>query len=325
MNTTSSEIANAVPPDTLSEVLQDLRIAGVSYSCCHLSSPWGMAVPPQPAAAFHFVAAGAAWVNTPDRGWVELRTGDIVLLPHGTGHSLADWPGRHTQPLSTFAIERTSAHSARMTAGGGGAQSLLFCGSVSIADPALHPLLELMPPSLVVRGDTTADRGLPMLLHMMGEEIAAQRLGAATVLARLADVVIARVIRAWVEHECPNTTGWVAAMRDPHLSQALAAIHRDPGRPWSVETLAELAASSRSMFSERFTSIIGMSPGRYLVRWRMHMAQSWLRVDRLTVAEVASRLGYESEAAFSRAFKRVVGVPPSMLRRGEEAQQRHAA
>jgi AraC-like DNA-binding protein len=325
MTTFSSEIAYAVRPDALSDVLQDLRIAGVSYSRCELSSPWGVAFPAQAATAFHFVAAGVAWLRVPGGEWQELRAGDMVLLPHGTGHTLADVPDRPAQRLDTLALEPTGEQSSRLISNPGGARTLLFCCSASVADPALHPLLELMPPALIVRGDTSVDPLLPALLRTMAEEATSQRVGAASVLARLADVMIARVIRAWVEHECPNTSGWIAAMRDPHLGRALAAMHRDPGQPWSVEALADVAGASRSMFSERFTTIVGSSPGRYLTRWRMHVARRWLRTERLSVAEVAARLGYESEGAFSRAFKRVVGVPPSALRRVEAQEQLQAA
>jgi AraC-like DNA-binding protein len=313
-----------IAPDTLSEILQDLRIVGGAYCRSTLRSPWGMAIPAQRGAVLHFVAEGGAWLGIGDGEWTELRAGDMVLLPQGADHVLADTPNRATQAACSLHREAIGERIARISSGGTGPSTLLFSCVVSVAEPAFHPLLELMPPFLVIRVDHCHDSALPALVFTMAEEVAAQRVGAATVLARLADVLVARVIRAWVEHECPITTGWIAAMRDPHLGRALAAIHRDPGHPWSVESLAAVAGSSRSMFSERFTTVVGMAPGRYLAHWRMHIAQSWLRSDGLTVSEVAARLGYESEAAFSRAFKRVVGVPPSTLRRPPAELQRAA-
>lgn len=148
----------------------------------------------------------------------------------------------------------------------------------------------------------------------MAAEVSAQRVGAATILTRLADVVITRVIRAWVEGECGEASGWLAAIRDPKIGRALAAIHKQPGHPWSVESLADVALTSRSIFSLRFNAVVGMPPARYVARWRMQIASRWLRSDRLSVAEVAAKLGYESEASSSRAFKRFVGVPPGALR-----------
>ncbi|WP_437826459.1 AraC family transcriptional regulator [Sorangium sp. So ce1153] len=149
----------------------------------------------------------------------------------------------------------------------------------------------------------------------MADEVLRRRIGAATVMTRLADVVITRVVRAWVESRTEDTEGWLAAIRDPQIGRALAAIHRRPGEPWSVESLADVARMSRSIFSERFAAVVGVPPARCLARWRMHVASGWLRDDRVTVAEAAVRLGYDSEAAFSRAFKRFSGVPPSALRR----------
>jgi AraC-like DNA-binding protein len=133
-------------------------------------------------------------------------------------------------------------------------------------------------------------------------------------MTRLADIVITRVIRAWAESQAEGTRGWLGAIKDPQIGIALAAIHRDPGRAWSVESLADVSKVSRSVFAERFNAVVGMPPARYLARWRVHVASGWLRSDRVTVAEAADRLGYDSEAAFSRAFKRISGVAPSTLR-----------
>jgi len=149
----------------------------------------------------------------------------------------------------------------------------------------------------------------------MAAESISPRVGSATVMARLADIVIARLIRAWVERSTEDTCGWLAAVRDPQVGRALALIHRHPERPWSVASLATEATLSRTLFSERFTSLVGMSPARYVARWRMHLAGIWLGDERLNVGEVAMKLGYESEASFSRAFKKFMGVPPGSLRR----------
>jgi AraC-like DNA-binding protein len=316
----SSDVAtDGLTLDPLSEVLQDLRPSGVSYGRCELTRPWGIDFPPQSAARFHFVAAGECWLHTSALGWIPLHAGDVVLLPRGTGHALADTANGQTKPIDGFPLEEIGDKTYRLTAGGSdGTGALLFCCSVSFEEPAVHPLLELMPPALLVRGAAIGDATLPVLLDTMTSEVLAQRVGAATVLTRLADVVITRVIRAWVEARSEDATGWLAAIRDPKVGRALAAIHRRPGHHWSVEALADIAHVSRSMFSERFMSVVGVPPARYVSRWRMHLASVWLRNERRTVSEVAARLGYESEASFSRAFKRSSGVPPSTLRRRDQ-------
>jgi AraC-like DNA-binding protein len=322
MHGRSSDHPVALMPDPLSEVLQDLRLSGVSYGHCELTRPWGIEFPPEKAARFHFVIAGESWLRTAALGWIRLQAGDVVLLPQGSAHALADTTHGRLKPLAELPLEEIGDRTYRLTEGGGGSRTIMTCCSVAFEEPALHPLLELMPQVMLVRGAVTEDAALPMLLETMAGEVVAPRVGAATVLARLADVVITRIIRSWVEAQTEAPTGWLAAIRDPKIGRALAAIHRRPGHSWSVEALADVARTSRSIFSERFTAAVGVSPARYLSRWRMHLASVWLRHDRLTVGEVAGRLGYESEASFSRAFKRLLGVPPSALRRvGRGARQ----
>jgi len=315
MSSRSSDLLHAPAPDPLSQVLRDLRLTGVSYGRCELARPWGVEFPAQADARFHFVAAGDCWLHDPNREWIQLHAGDVVLLPHGTAHALSYKPRAKTQSIDTLPMEEIGPNTYLVRAGGSGAQTILACCSVSFGEPALHPLLELMPPMLLVRGAGATDASLPIILSTMGDEVLSQRIGAATIMTRLADVVITRVVRAWVETRKEDTSGWLSAIRDPKIGRALAAIHQRPGHAWSVESLADVAQTSRSTFSERFTSVVGVPPARYLTRWRMHLARVWLRNDRLTVGETAAKLGYESEAAFSRAFKRFIGVPPSDLRR----------
>lgn len=314
MPSRSSDPKDALPPDALSHVLRDLRLVGVSYAQCQLTSPWGIAFPAQKEARFHFVVEGACWLRIAGKDWLELHAGDVALLPHGTAHVLAHARDARARPLGELGPQPIGEQTFRLEAGGGGARTVLACCSVSFGEPAFHPLLALMPSELLLRGEGDRDSTLPVLLRTMREEVLAERLGAATIMTRLADVVITRVVRGWVESRAEDTSAWLAAIRDPKVGRALAAIHERPGHPWSVEALADVAQASRSLFSERFAAALGVSPARYLARFRMHLASTWLRDERLTVAEAAARLGYESEASFSRAFKRVAGVPPGSLR-----------
>jgi AraC-like DNA-binding protein len=312
----SSDHAEALAPDPLSEVLRDLRPSGVSYGHCRLSRPWGVAFAAEPSARLHFVVAGESYLRTADFGPVRLTAGDVALVPQGVAHAMTDTPRGRTKPLSAFPLEEIGDRTYRMAAGGGGSQTLMACCSVSFDEPALHPLLELMPSVLVICRATIDDPTLPSLLDAMAEEVMAQRVGAATVLARLADVVIVRLIRAWAEGSCGETIGWLAAIRDPKIGRALSALHRRPGHSWSIAALAKEAGLSRSMFSERFRAVMKTPPAQYLARWRMHLATLLLSRQHLSVSEVARRLGYESEPSFSRAFKRLQGVPPTVVRRG---------
>ncbi len=301
-----------VAPDALSEVLAELRLSGVSYCRTEMTAPWGIEVPADEGAVFHFVAEGGCWLRTASLPPQRLAAGDLVLLPRGAGHALVDDPDGAARPVRALSREPIGERSFRLRGGGGGAGALLVCCDLGFEQSSVHPLLQLMPEVLLVRAAEAADPSLVMLLETMAAELAAQRIGGATVMARLADAILTRVLRGWVEARAGETTGWLAAIRDPQIGRALAAIHRRPEHAWSVTALAEVAGMSRSLFSDRFTAVVGASPAHYVARWRMHLARTWLRADR--VSDVAARLGYQSEAAFSRAFKRAVGHAPSKLR-----------
>jgi AraC-like DNA-binding protein len=304
-----------VAPDALSEVLQDLRLVGASYCRSEFNAPWGLEFPPDEGAVFHFVAEGSCWLKTSSGETLRLESGDVVLLPHGAGHSLRDQLNSPTKRIhEVIDREQVGETTYRMRVGGTGTRSLLVCCAVGFEEASVHPLLELMPEVLHVRGGGSDDPSLLPLLEAMALEIGNQRVGAATVMTRLADIVITRVVRGWADSRTEDTTGWLAAIRDPQIGKALAAFHRRPSQAWSVVSLAAAANLSRSIFSERFAAVLGTPPAAYVARWRMHLAGTWLRAKRLTVSEVATRLGYESEASFSRAFKRFMGASPSTFR-----------
>lgn len=180
---------------------------------------------------------------------------------------------------------------------------------------SLHGLGKLMPGLMLIDAGGQRYPGLVPILTTMEREVSAARVGFASILARLADVVAAMVVRGWVECACGNASGLVAALRDPRLAGALLALHQQPGRDWTVEQLAEQCNTSRSVFAERFQLTIGMSPLRYVTEVRMRLASQWLTLERVPIEEVAQRLGYTSQAAFSRAFKRVTGTTPGLSRR----------
>lgn len=300
--------------DLLSPVLQDLRLVRASYCRTDMTAPWGVQIPLQDGVCFHFVVEGGCCLRLPSQEPMWLGPGDVALLPRGTGHAIADAPATPTRPLEEFDQDLIGPTTHNMRCGGGGARSLIVCCSLEFDEPAVHPLTQLMPEVLLVRRAGASDPVLPTLLSLMAGEVASRRIGAATVMARLADAVVTCMVRGWAETHADDLKGWLAGARDAPIGRALAAIHHQPGHLWSVVALATIAGLSRSVFTERFTSAVGLSPARYLAHWRMHVAGAWLRHGRLTVTDIAQRLGYESEASFSRAFKRLFGVPPGTLR-----------
>ena len=176
-----------------------------------------------------------------------------------------------------------------------------------------------MPQVLVVRDEIAKTPTLALLLDAMTAELRDQRLGAGTVMTRLADIIVTQVLRAWVEERPDRRQAWAAAIRDPQVGKALASFHAEPDRRWSVVSLANAANLSRSVFSQRFTSAVGMSAASYVTRWRIQLAAAWLRNHELSIDQIATRLGFGSEASFSRTFKRLVGSSPASYRR--EAQR----
>ena len=299
--------------DALGEVLRDLRPKGVSYGHCRLTRPWGVHMPAEPMARLHVLIAGESWLRADGTEPIRLAPGDVAFLPDGAAHAMADRPNGRTWPLSDFPSEQIGERTFQMTAGGGGEETLMACCAVRLDEPAVHPLLALMPGLIVVRRATFEDKTLPALLDAMAEEVMARRIGGATVLSRLADVVIVRLIRAWCENN-GEPTGWLAALRDKSIGRALTAIHKDPTRGWSLVELAHAASLSRSAFCDRFAELVGVPPARYLARWRMHLATRWLQDGQMPIAQMAMRLGYRSDVAFARAFKRIVGTSPGEIR-----------
>ncbi|HWA50355.1 MAG TPA: AraC family transcriptional regulator [Dongiaceae bacterium] len=311
----SSRDAAAVG-DPLTEMLRGLRLDGVEYGRFQMTEPWGLFFPSQQAARFHFVAGRGCWLRTPANEWIRIEQGDAVLLPRGAEHALASAPNVCSDLRGCCTFQKVCDNISATSGGGSGdgEQTLLFSGSMTFNVDGLHPLLRMMPDLMRIHELAVNEPRIPDLLATMACEVALDRVGAGGILARLADVVAASLIRSWVERGCGDATGWIAAARDPEIGRVLAAIHLQPSEDWTVDALAKVMRASRSAFAERFTSVVGESPARYVAQVRMHQARQWLVRDKMRVSVVARRLGYESEASFSRAFKRVMGAAPSHFR-----------
>jgi AraC-like DNA-binding protein len=310
--------------DTLTEILLGLRLDGVEYGRCILREPWAVAFPPKRDASFHFVAQGNCWMRTQTSDWIRLNAGDAVLLPHGSFHVMASSPEAPTVDIDTLARKAVSENlylvnsdPAATGAVGDTASHMLFCGAMRFNLDPLHPLLAMMPEVMRACDLAHSDPAVLAMLEAMEREVALDRIGACGILARLADVLAASIIRAWVECACSDATGWIAAVRCPQIGRVLTAIHREPEREWSVAELAGVMGASRSSFIDKFSSAVGETPARYVARVKMFQARHWIARDGMRVAVVANRLGYDSEASFSRAFKRIIGHPPSEARNRE--------
>lgn len=309
----------AAPHDLASELLLGMRLVGVQYRRIDVSAPFGLAFGEEPGRAqFHFVARGPVFLRSPAGVVHRLDTSAAALLPRGGTHHLLSDPAPEHPCKDIRTLGGTDlCTTVRACADGkadGGARALVFSGCMEFDLGGMQSLVAAMPEAMLV--GTLLDRNpeLRAMLDAMERESLAPRAGSAGILARLADVVSAFIVRGWVECGCGDATGWVEALRDPRLGKVLVALHRDPGRHWTVAELAAQMDSSRSVFAERFLAVTGMTPVRYLTELRMRLAAQWLARDREPIESVAYKLGYGSLAAFSRAFKRVVGHPPGALR-----------
>lgn len=312
---------NPNPPwdaaDPLGEALHFLRMSGTFYCRSEVTAPWGVDLPPMPdCLMFHVVTAGRCWLQVPGEPMRQLQPGDLVLVPHGHGHRLLSDPGVPAVGLFDLPREIASERYEVLRHGGGGAAVQMICGAVRFEHPAARHLVQMLPAVIAVDASSPPQaEWMYSTLRFMAAEAQQMRPGGEAVMTRLADILVIQAIRAWLEQGAAAHTGWLRALQDRQLGRVIARIHRDPAHPWTLASLAAEAAMSRSAFAARFTQLVGEPAMQYVTRWRMHLAESWLKEPATGVAETGARLGYQSEAAFSRAFKRHTGRPPGAVRR----------
>lgn len=302
--------------DPLGEALHFLRMSGVFYCRSEFTAPWGLALPPMHGCLmFHVVTSGRCWLEVAGAEPCALQPGDLALVPHGEGHRLSSQVGVQAAGLFDLPREYESDRYEVIRHGGGGAAVSMICAAVKFDHPAAFHLVRLLPTVIAVDAWSSPQMDwLQSTLRFITAEAKELRPGGETVITRLADILVIQAIRSWIAQDPAAQTGWLGALQDPAIGRAIAQVHRDPSRLWNVASLASEVAMSRSAFAARFTKLVGESPMHYVTRWRMHVALNLLKEDDSSLAILAGRLGYESEAAFSRAFKRFIGVSPGAAR-----------
>jgi len=308
------------PRDPLGEALHSLRMSGAFYCRSEFTEPWGLTLPPLPGYLwFHVVTSGRIMVELGDGERATLDSGDLALVTQGAGHRLFSDPGAPAPGILELDRDEISDRYEVLRHGGGGALSRVMCGAVRFDHPAARNLVALLPEIIYVDASGAPDAAwMQGTVGLIAAETKHLRPGGEAVIPRLADVLVIQAIRWWIETDPSAQTGWLGALRDEQIGQALALIHADPARAWTVAALADEVAMSRSAFAARFTELVGEPVMQYLTRWRMLVAVNALRDERATVAELSNRLGYRSEAAFARAFKRVIGVAPGAIKQEAE-------
>jgi len=307
--------------DPLGETLHMLRLDGSLYCRSELTAPWGIDMPSFDGyMIFHVVTSGHCWLEVEGEEARLLQQGSLTLVPHGNGHCIRSSPSVRAMPLFDIPVERVSDRYEVMRYGGDGDLTQLTCGVVSFDQLAGQQLVAQLPEVLQIDSwDEEEDSWLQSTLRFISREASELRPGGETVITHLADILIIQAIRTWIDQAPEADQGWLAALRDKQVGRALAAIHREPEKDWTVDSLAREVGMSRSGFSARFTSLVGESAKRYLTQWRMQLARTQLQQTSDSLSVLADRLGYQSEAAFCRAFKRVYGVPPGSFRHSTPA------
>lgn len=318
MTTPAAPIDPPFPPsaDPLGEVLHALRMSGVFYTRSQFTEPWGLELPAMTGCLmFHVVTAGRCLLHVEgDDQPHTLQPGMFVLVPHGEGHRLLSAPDAPADNIFDLHREQVTERYEVLRHGGGGAKCNMICGAVRFDQPAAERLVRLLPRHIAVdTWQSPQSESMQNTLRLMAAEVETMRPGGETIVTRLADILVIQAIRAWMAQDPAARVGWLGALHDPQVGRAMLLVQREPGRAWSVAELAGAVAMSRSAFAARFTELVGETPMQYVRRWKMHHAAAWFREQDLTVSEAARQLGYESEASFSRAFKRVMGVSPGSV------------
>jgi AraC-like DNA-binding protein len=316
--------------DALSEILKVVRLSSAVFFHARFTAPWCFQTPQAASVAqtlhpgaerlilYHFVADGSCEVAMEGQPPMQLTAGDIIVFPHGDAHRMASEiavaPGR---PVDLPALLGRRPRMLRF--GGGGEATRFVCGYLE-CDPRLcRPILSALPRVLKIslRGEGGTD-WLESSIRYAVAEAASPRPGGEGVLAKLSEVLFVETLRRYMAQLPPEQTGWLAGLRDRVVGRALSLLHQSPAHPWTVESLARQSGASRSVLAERFAHYVGQTPMNYLARWRMALAASLLRSSALSLTRVAEEVGYETDAAFSRAFRREFGHPPAAWRKQQQ-------
>jgi AraC-like DNA-binding protein len=317
--------------DALSQTLRVVRLVGAIFLHGRFTAPWCYQSPHADTAApvleptaervviFHLITEGECWVELGDLPPMRLAAGDAVLFPQGDAHRMGSQPG--LPPASGARLHEVLARRPRLLAyGGGGATTKLVCGYLACDERLARMLLAGLPPivKVSVRG-SNAGICLEASLRYALDEARSPRPGGHGVLAKLAEVLFIEVLRIHMNEQAKGRTGWLAAINDRIVGAALRALHGDPARSWTLEDLSRVAGTSRSVLAERFPQLVGQAPMQYLAQWRMLLATNLLVRSNAPLARIAEEVGYQTDTAFSRAFRREYGMPPAAWRRRQAA------
>jgi AraC-like DNA-binding protein len=300
--------------DALSALVDAIDVGGVVHCRIEASPPWGMSAEPQSVASFHAIRRGRAILRVDGLlAPIALEVGDVVVVPHGTSHAIVDQAATRAVPFQDELRARGLDERGVLRTGGSGASSTAIVCGAFVGTHEHPPLLSCLPRLLHLRNGRDA---VANTLASIEAEMSAREPGTGAVVTRLVGILFVHVLRGWLDEHADQRDALLGSMTDPAIARALAEIDRDPAHAWSVATLARKVGMSRSAFATRFTMLVGEAPIAYVTRIRLQRAAIALRSDAVAISAVARQVGYDSDAAFSRAFKRQFGTGPAEYRRG---------
>lgn len=314
--------------DALSDVLRAVRLSGAFFFDVNACGPWVAETPAGKTVinamfpgsgsdhliSYHLIMEGSCWAVLDGEEPIKLSAGDIIVLPHGDTHVLATTPGmRRTPDMAMYRMPDDGQLPIRISIGNAGADGARFvCGFLTCDSRPYNPLLTALPRVMHIQNHASGALGAYFRAALA--ESKGSRMGGACMLGRISELMFVDAVRRHLEALPVERTNWLSGLRDQYVGRALMALHAHPSRDWTLELLAQEAALSRSAFAERFVQFVGQPPMQYLTAWRMQLATNYLRTANESISSIAGRVGYESEAAFSRAFKKSLGSPPSEWR-----------
>ncbi len=321
--------------DVLSDVLSAVRLSGAIFFDIDAGTPWvgesprartiANAIMPgaQHIISFHAALSGGFWTTADDDEvpWMRIEAGDVIVYPHGNADVLSSAPDMRsgTNPLTMYYRPVDEHLPFQLIMGGGEEPRTHFiCGYLGCDVRPFNPLVGALPKYIHSR-PTDGETPVTDLFRMALSAGRRNRPGSETVLAKIGELMFVEVLRRYIDALPEESKGWLAGLRDPHIGEALRLLHGQPAEPWTLERLARETGVSRTIFAERFMQHMGVSPMQYLTQWRMQLAARAMEDPRVSLAQIAADVGYESEAAFHRAFKKMVGVPPGAWRRGKSS------
>lgn len=319
--------------DVLSDVLRSVRLTGAVFYSVECAGKWAAESPPalemapflRPNAEhmiqFHAITKGSCYGGLLDEPASLLREGDLLVLPQGDIHVLSSAPGMKGDPVRVLRdpTVRIPLPLAVHLGEGKGPSAHVMCGFLGCDARPFNPLLATLPRKIHVRGAAEKHPLVAQFFDLAVTESRSPKAGRECVLARLSELMFVEVVRSYADTFASERSGWFAGLSDELVARALSMLHERPSHTWTLEQLAKEVATSRSVLADRFNRLVGIPPMQYLMQWRMQLAGELLTVTGATLGEIATRVGYGSEAALSRAFKRQVGVAPARWREGERA------